>query len=117
MLGSPGKDTQQQILPRTECSKLGVGSDFNFDFSASYTREQQHEGIEYNFDSEPALRWRRGQEGGGEGAEAQFAAMCGIDAPEYARNRPGMSAFVFEDGAVYHAYSIYARAALTPYGL
>jgi hypothetical protein len=104
---------------KTEASAqlFSQGSDFNFDFSASYTREQQHEGIEYNFDSEPALRWRRGQEGGGEGAEAQFAAMCGIDAPEYARNRPGMSAFVFEDGAVYHAYSIYARAALTPYGL
>jgi predicted dithiol-disulfide oxidoreductase (DUF899 family) len=31
------------------------------------------------------------------------------DSPAYTRNRPGMSAFVFEDGADYHAYSTYAR--------
>ena len=31
VLGSPGKDTQQQILPRTECSKLGVGRAVDMD--------------------------------------------------------------------------------------
>ena len=40
---------------------------------------------------------------------AQFAAMCGTDAPTYSRERPGMSAFVLEDGIVYHTYSTYAR--------
>jgi predicted dithiol-disulfide oxidoreductase (DUF899 family) len=85
------------------------GSDYNFDFSASYTKEQQHEGIEYNFRREPELQWREGQKSGGEGAEAQFAAMCGTDAPTYGRDRPGMSAFALEDGAVYHTYSTYAR--------
>ena len=40
---------------------------------------------------------------------AQFAAMCGTDAPTYTRDRPGMSAFVLEDGVVYHTYSTYAR--------
>jgi predicted dithiol-disulfide oxidoreductase (DUF899 family) len=85
------------------------GSDFNFDFSASYTEEQQREGIEYNFQREPELPWRAGQEGGGEGAEAQFAAMSGTDVATYARERPGMSAFAREDGAVYHTYSTYAR--------
>jgi predicted dithiol-disulfide oxidoreductase (DUF899 family) len=40
---------------------------------------------------------------------AQFAATCGTDAPTYARDRPGMSAFVLEDGVVYHTYSTYAR--------
>ena len=86
------------------------GSDFNFDFSASYTKEQQREGIEYNFHREPELQWRAGEEGGGgEGAGAKFAAMCGTDATTYRRDRPGMSAFVFEDGVIYHAYSTYAR--------
>jgi hypothetical protein len=39
----------------------------------------------------------------------QFAATCGTDAPTYARDRPGMSAFVLEDGVVYHTYSTYSR--------
>lgn len=85
------------------------GSDFNFDFSASYTPEQQREGIEYNFRREPPQPWRAGEQGGGEGAEDAFAAMCGVDTPTYVRDRPGMSAFVLEDGVVYHTYSTYAR--------
>jgi predicted dithiol-disulfide oxidoreductase (DUF899 family) len=85
------------------------GSDFNSDFNISFTEEQQREGIDYNFNREPELQWRAGQEGGGEGAEAQYAAMCGVDAPTYERDRPGMSAFVLEDGVVYHTYSTYAR--------
>ena len=35
--------------------------------------------------------------------------MCGTDVATYHRDRPGMSAFVREDGAVYHTYSTYAR--------
>ena len=35
--------------------------------------------------------------------------MCGTDAATYHRDRPGMSAFVREDGVVYHTYSTYAR--------
>ncbi len=85
------------------------GGNFNFDFCASFTEEQQREGIEYNFTREPELQWRAGQQGGGEGAENQFAAMSGTDAATYARERPGMSAFVLEDGVVYHTYSTYAR--------
>jgi predicted dithiol-disulfide oxidoreductase (DUF899 family) len=85
------------------------GSDFNFDFSTSFTKEQQQEGIEYNFHREPERQWRAGKEGGGGGAEAQFAAMCGTDTAAYTRERPGMSAFAIEDGAVYHTYSTYAR--------
>ena len=38
-----------------------------------------------------------------------FAATCGTDAVTYSLDRPGMSAFVREDGAVYHTYSTYAR--------
>jgi predicted dithiol-disulfide oxidoreductase (DUF899 family) len=86
-----------------------VGGDFNFDFCASYTEEQQRNGIEYNFIREPELLWRPGQEGGGHVAEDKFAAMCGTDAATYHRERPGMSAFVLDDGVVYHTYSTYAR--------
>ena len=35
--------------------------------------------------------------------------MTGTDAATYTRERPGMSAFVLEDGVVYHTYSTYAR--------
>jgi len=91
-----------------------VGGDFNFDFCASYTEEQQRAGgIEYNYRREAPLRVP-----GREAAEisrstpdgaATFAAMCGTDAATYIRERPGMSAFALEDGVVYHTYSTYAR--------
>ena len=86
-----------------------ANSDFNSDYAVSFTEKQQRDGIEYNFTREPKLLWRTGQEGGGQAAEDQFAAMCGIDAPKYHRERAGMSAFVIEDGVVYHTYSSYAR--------
>ena len=35
--------------------------------------------------------------------------MTGTDVATYTRERPGMSAFVLEDGVVYHTYSAYAR--------
>jgi predicted dithiol-disulfide oxidoreductase (DUF899 family) len=83
------------------------GSDFNFDFSVYFTEEQQRSGtIEYNY------------ERGGHAMDetsvvpqpvAENAAMAGTDAATYTRERPGMSAFVLEDGVVYHAYSTYAR--------
>jgi predicted dithiol-disulfide oxidoreductase (DUF899 family) len=78
------------------------GSDFNPDFSVRFTEEQQREGIEYNYRREKA--WK----GAGEGT-TKFAAMSGTDAATYTRERPGMSAFVLEDGIVYHTYSTYAR--------
>ena len=91
-----------------------LASDFNSDFNVYITQEQQHRGsVEYNFRREaPAsdvFRWRAGHEGGGDTAEAKFVAMCGTDVPAYHRDRPGMSAFAFQDGAVYHTYSTYAR--------
>jgi predicted dithiol-disulfide oxidoreductase (DUF899 family) len=87
-----------------------VSSDFNPDFNVSFTEEQQREGeVEYNYRREPGFAWRSGQEGGGKVAEDQFAAMCGTDTPTFHRDRPGMSAFVLEDGVVYHTYSTYAR--------
>ena len=91
------------------------GSDFNYDFSVGFTEEEQlGGGIEYNYRRVPAL-----QPGSGTGREiptgntpdaaAKGAAMTGTDVPTYTREMPGMSAFVIEDGVVYHTYSTYAR--------
>jgi predicted dithiol-disulfide oxidoreductase (DUF899 family) len=84
------------------------GSEFNFDFGVGFTEVQQREeGIEYNYRREVPLQPREGQaRGGGAGTSA---AMSGTDMATYTRERPGMSAFVLEDGVVYHSYSTYAR--------
>jgi predicted dithiol-disulfide oxidoreductase (DUF899 family) len=80
-----------------------LGNDFNFDFNVWFSEAQQREGgVEYNYRREAAFEWRAGQEGGGGTAEAEFAAMSGTDVASYHRDRPGMSAFVLEDGVVYH---------------
>ena len=83
-----------------------LGGDFNFDFNVSITEAQQREGGgEYNYRlgghamvaatlPEPVVR---------------NAAMAGADPAAYVRERPGMSAFALEDGAVHHTYSTYAR--------
>jgi predicted dithiol-disulfide oxidoreductase (DUF899 family) len=82
------------------------GGDFNSDFNVTFSEAQQREGsIEYNY--------RRG----GHAMDATSipepvalqAASTGTDAATYTRERPGMSAFVLEDGVVYHTYSTYAR--------
>lgn len=87
-----------------------AGGDFNSDFNVWFTETQQRDGgIEYNYRPEAGFKWRAGQEGGGQGAEAQLAAMCGTDSPTYQRDRPGLSSFVLEDGIVYHTYSAYSR--------
>ena len=78
------------------------GSDFNPDFSVGFSEKQQREeGIEYNYRRERP--WK-----GNEGTDA-FAATTGTDSATYTRERPGVSAFVLEDGAIYHTYSTYAR--------
>ena len=86
-----------------------LGSDFNFDFNVSFTEEQQREGgIEYNYRAPGGHAMRRRHRS--RAPVAQFARY--VTEPTratYARDRPGMSAFVLEDGVVYHTYSTYAR--------
>jgi predicted dithiol-disulfide oxidoreductase (DUF899 family) len=83
------------------------GSDFNYDFQAAYTEEQQQSGVvEYNFRANDI---RQSLEAGKEGPLAEIAAGVGTDWPTYTREAPGMSAFMLEDGVVYHTYSAYAR--------
>jgi len=82
-------------------------SDFNYDFQAAFTQEQQQSGVvEYNFremDVRPSL------EAGREGPIAEIAAGLGTDLATYTREAPGVSAFALEEGVVYHTYSAYAR--------
>jgi predicted dithiol-disulfide oxidoreductase (DUF899 family) len=83
------------------------GGDFNFDYSVGFTEQQQREGdVEYNYRREPKFERRTKS---GDDAEARFAASCGTDVPTFHRERPGMSAFALEDGALYYTYSTYAR--------
>ena len=90
-----------------------LGGDFNPDFNVSFTEEQQRKGIEYNYRREPAVQpagnkpdiaSRTTSDGAAKGA-----AMAGTDVATYARERPGVSAFVLEDGVVYHTYSAFSR--------
>jgi predicted dithiol-disulfide oxidoreductase (DUF899 family) len=80
------------------------GSDFNADFNVWFSEEQQRaQNIEYNY------RRSTWQTLDADGPVARVAAMCGTDPATFTRERPGMSAFVLEAGAVYHTYSAYAR--------
>ena len=80
--------------------------EFNFDFNVSFTQEQERQGsVEYNY-----ARGKHAMDTTPIPAPVnQFAATCGVDGATYRRDRPGMSAFIMEDGVVYHAYSTYAR--------
>src|SRR5271167_2087483 len=90
-----------------------LGADFNFDFNVSLTEKQQLEGtVEYNYRREKAWTLRGIDDSltkGGEGPVGEMAAMTGTNVATYTRERPGMSAFVLEDGIVYHTYSAYSR--------
>ncbi len=78
-------------------------TDFNFDFQAAMTEEQQQSGaVEYNFrtmDMRPDPNVDDGPD----------ASPVGTNWATYSRERPGLSAFALDDGVVYHTYSAYAR--------
>lgn len=89
------------------------GGDFNFDLNVSLTEKQQREGgVEYNYRREAAWEESGSADSWAKRDErpvAEMAATTGTDVAAYIRERPGMSAFVLEDGIVYHTYSTYAR--------
>jgi predicted dithiol-disulfide oxidoreductase (DUF899 family) len=92
------------------------GSDFNFDFQAGMTVEQQQSGaVEYNFRvTDARLEPESDEEGTQESATADKywsgeISPVGTDWATYGRERPGVSAFALEDGVVFHTYSAYAR--------
>jgi predicted dithiol-disulfide oxidoreductase (DUF899 family) len=77
------------------------GSDFNYDFQASFTKEQQQSGVvQYNF---------RAMDTRSELADQDTLAVFGTDAATATREAPGVSAFALEEGVVYHTYSAYTR--------
>ena len=82
------------------------GSDFNYDFQASYTTEQQQSGaVEHNFralDVRPILE-------ADEDYSPWAVETVGTDWLTYRREFPGMSVFAREEGVVYHTYSAYER--------
>lgn len=77
---------------------------FNSDFHVYASEEQQQTGdYVYNFRPGSPLpptvsEW-----------PAKSASQTGAEFPAYVREKPGMSAFVMEDGVVYHSYSAFAR--------
>jgi predicted dithiol-disulfide oxidoreductase (DUF899 family) len=82
------------------------GSDFNYDFAVSFTDEQWDSGtIEYNFHKDD-YRPSAAEEAS---VNDWATATVGTDWKTYRREGPGVSAFVLEDGMVYHTYSAYAR--------
>lgn len=89
-------------------------SDFNFDFNVAFSEAQQRAGaIEYNFNREG----RAMDPATASASLREIAASCGTDAPRFTRERPGLSAFVHEDGVVYHSYSTYSRGVDAIWGM
>ena len=82
------------------------GSDFNFDFGVAHTKEEWESGaVAYNF-GEHDLRPAPGDEAS---RNAFTQSIVSTDYQTYRREGPGVSAFVLEEGTVYHTYSTYAR--------
>lgn len=79
---------------------------FNSDLNVYASEEEQRSGdYEYNFQPGSAIS---PDATGPEGA-ARGAAQAGASFFNYVREKPGMSAFVLENGVVYHSYSAFAR--------
>ncbi|MGH2857415.1 MAG: DUF899 domain-containing protein [Solirubrobacteraceae bacterium] len=83
-----------------------LDSDFNYDFSSSFTETQMRGIAQYNF---AELDMSFIETLGPDSVAGRHAASAGVDAATFLRERPGMSAFVLQDGAVHHTYSAYAR--------
>ncbi|MFL5842665.1 MAG: DUF899 domain-containing protein [Thermoleophilaceae bacterium] len=69
------------------------GTDFNFDFHASQTKEQSSKMVE----------------GGAPPVVSQMAEDCGTDPAGYLTEAPVLNSFAQANGAVYHTYSTTAR--------
>jgi predicted dithiol-disulfide oxidoreductase (DUF899 family) len=69
------------------------GTDFNFDFQASQTKEKASKMVE----------------GGAPPVVSQMASDCGTDPVGYLTEGPALNCFAQADGAVYHTYSTTAR--------
>lgn len=88
------------------------GTDFNYDFNVSFTKEQQRSGNhEYNY-AKGSVSSRENDIALTDTVlenEKKIAATTGTDLATFKQEGPGMSAFVLKDGILYHTYSTYAR--------
>jgi len=87
-------------------------TDFNYDFNVSYTREQQRSGnTVYNYRKGNVSSQQSEIDPADTASEEgkKIAATTGTDWATFTREGPGMSAFVKDDGILYHTYSTYAR--------
>jgi predicted dithiol-disulfide oxidoreductase (DUF899 family) len=83
-----------------------AGSDFNFDFNTTHSAEEWQAGaVDYNYRTRD-FRLAEGQE---VPFITDITKSVGTDWPTYRQEGPGVSAFVLEDGVVYHTYSAYER--------
>jgi predicted dithiol-disulfide oxidoreductase (DUF899 family) len=90
------------------------GGDFNFDFNVGFTEAQQREGgFDYNYRPVRA----QAPDAVAQGPVVEIAASAGVDVPTFTRESPGLSAFVLEDGAIYHTYSTYSRGVDALWGM
>jgi predicted dithiol-disulfide oxidoreductase (DUF899 family) len=81
-------------------------SDFNYDFGVAHTAAEWQSGaVDYNFRSMDV----RPSASGEDPMLIEIASSVGTDWPTYRQEGPGMSAFILDDGAVYHTYSTYER--------
>jgi predicted dithiol-disulfide oxidoreductase (DUF899 family) len=82
------------------------GGDFNFDYGVAHTKEEWESGAAaYNF-RDVDLRPKADQAASW---DAFSESIVGTNWETYRREGPGMSAFIVEDGTVYHTYSTYER--------
>ena len=91
------------------------GSDFNYDYHVSHTDEEWQSGaVDYNFRAVD-FRPRDGAEK--DPFVVAITSSVGTDWSTYRKEGPGMSAFVLDDGVVYHTYSTYERGVDALWGM
>jgi predicted dithiol-disulfide oxidoreductase (DUF899 family) len=80
-----------------------AGSDFNYDFRVTHSAEEWRSGsVEYNYRQMDASDVDRPD-------VLEMATGVGTDWATYRQQGPGLSAFVLDEGTVYHTYSAYER--------
>jgi predicted dithiol-disulfide oxidoreductase (DUF899 family) len=87
-----------------------MGSDFNYDFGLAYTDDEVEAG---NIRHDMNVNWDHSQT-----PADRYPAYEGIPDPnEMPKDGQGMSAFVQENGVIYHTYSAYSRGSDALWGM
>ena len=91
------------------------GSDFNYDYHVSHTDEEWQSGaVDYNFRT---VDFRPRDHTEKDPFVVAITSSVGTDWSTYRKEGPGMSAFVLDDGVVYHTYSTYERGVDSLWGM